>query len=55
LGGVKIIRKNSEYAIVVSFIDFDTKNAGPRIVIVDRQPAYKLKGRIYTQTNEQFD
>jgi hypothetical protein len=54
-GGAKVIRKNSEYAVVSTFIDFDPKNAGPRIVIVDRQIAVKLKGRIYTQTNEQLD
>ncbi|KKS98765.1 MAG: hypothetical protein UV74_C0003G0009 [Candidatus Woesebacteria bacterium GW2011_GWB1_43_14] len=51
-GGVKVIRKNSEYGVVVTFIDFDPKNAGPRIVFVNGHPAIKLKGRIYTKIND---
>ena len=52
VGGVKTIRKNSEYAVVATFIDFDPKNAGPRQVIVDGHLAVKLKGRIYTRIND---
>jgi hypothetical protein len=51
-GGIKVIRKYAEYAVVTTFIDFNPKDAGPRIVIVDEHNAIKLKGRVYTRTND---
>jgi len=51
-GGIKVIRKNAEYAVVSTFIDFNPKDAGPKIIIVNDSNAVKLKGRIYTLAND---
>ena len=45
----KIIKKNLEYAIIVTFIDFDPDKYGARVVIVDGRLAIKLYGRIYAE------
>lgn len=47
-GRKKILRKSLAYAIILTFIDFDPADQGPKIVMVDEKVAIKLKGNIYT-------
>ena len=49
MSNVKVVKKSLKYSVIVKFINFDRKRLESRIIIVDGQPAIRIRGRIFTK------